>query len=161
MVINTNIDLVGMYEDSLCFQIGPSKGEKEGSSTASTPFMFVLGPNKLAICPVLAFAKHLLCNPCILSGKCKLFEGSNQYDQFNAIFCKILNLPKHRERFVNLQMPPQFFGTHSLQKGTVIFYSWCTASPTIVSIYISANWVLSGMMSHYIHYEAAEDMCVG
>jgi hypothetical protein len=25
--------------------------------------MFVLGPNKLVICPVLAFAKHLLCNP--------------------------------------------------------------------------------------------------
>jgi hypothetical protein len=162
MVINANIDLVGMYNDSLCFQVGPSKGDQEGSKHQDHPFHVYSVPQNPAICPVLAFCKHLLCNPRILSGKCKLFDGANQYERFNNILRGIVTSDEHRQALIDLQMPPNYFGTHSLRKGAVTHVACgTTSSPPIVSICIRANWAMPGVMSRYIRYEAAGDMYVG
>jgi hypothetical protein len=39
MVINANIELVGMYNDSLCFQVGKSKEDQKEASTMTILFM--------------------------------------------------------------------------------------------------------------------------
>lgn len=97
MLINANIDLVGMYNDTLCFLVGPSKGDQEGSKYHGHPFPMYSVPQNPAICPVIEFCKHLLFNLRIVSGKCKLLYGANQYDHFNNILCGIVTSDEHRQ----------------------------------------------------------------
>lgn len=77
-VVDSNIELVGMWSDALCFEIVPTKTDPEGKKNLDHPFHVYSVPENPAICPVLAMAKHLVNRPQILKGKCALFEGSNQ-----------------------------------------------------------------------------------
>jgi hypothetical protein len=69
MGMNANIDLAGMHNNSLWFQVGPSKGDQEGSKHHEHHFHVYSVPQNPTIYLVLAFCKHLLCNTRILSGK--------------------------------------------------------------------------------------------
>ena len=46
-------------------------------------------------CPVLAFAKYLMCHPQILNGECKIFDGSSQYERMNAVLKEIVHSDEH------------------------------------------------------------------
>ena len=139
--VDSNIELIGVEEDSLRFFVGKSKGDQEGMKHIDHPWHVYSVPSNPFICPVLALTKHLIANPQILNGKCKLFEGSSQYTRFNKLLGKIINSPEHRDEFICLKMPPAYFGTHSIRKGAATFCATgVTSSPPIASICIRANW---------------------
>ena len=117
-VVTSNIELVGVWNDALCFQVGVTKTDQEGSKHVDHPFHVYSCPENPVICPVLALSKHLLCNPRILRGKCKLFEGSNQYERFNSILRSIVQSDEYRNEFIDFGVHPKYFGTHSMRKGT-------------------------------------------
>ena len=59
-------------------------------------------------------------------------------------------------------MPSEYFGTHSIRKGSVTFVATgCTTCPPIASICLCANWEMSGVMNRYIKYESAGDQFTG
>ena len=70
-------------------------------------------------------------NPMILNGQCGLFEGSSQYERFNKIFVGIVKSSEHRAKFLELGIPPEDFGTHSIRKGALIYFH--TASTGIAT----------------------------
>ena len=111
---------------------------------------------------MLALSKHLLCNPRILRGKCKLFEGSNQYERFNSILRSIVQSDEYRNEFIDFGVHPKYFGTHSMRKGAASHVACgITSCPPIASICIRANWCMPGVMNRYIKYKGAGDQYVG
>ena len=155
-VVNQHMDLFGIWNDALIVQIGPTKGDQEGTKHVDHPFHIYSVPEEPAICPVLAFCKYLLCNPTILNGECMMFDGASQYERFNNILRDIVHSPEHRNTFVDLGIDPQYFGTHSIRKGALTHVACgITSSPSIASICIRANWKMPGVMNRYIWYEAA------
>jgi hypothetical protein len=161
-VIGSNIELCGMRNDALVFDLGPTKTDQEGKQNIDHPFHIYSCPENPSICTVLAMCKHLLHRPQILKGQCQLFEGSNQYDHYCSIFRKIVNDSRYRQGFIDRGLDPKYFGTHSLRKGAVTHVSsGITSSPPIASICIRANWKMPGVMNRYIKYESAGDQYVG
>ena len=156
------IDIVKIEEDAMLFDIGKTKTDQEGSKNIDHPWHVFSNPEMPYICCVLAMARHLICNPTILNGRCNLFEGSSQYDRFNRIFIDVISDPEYRETFTGLGIPPEHFGTHSIRKGAVTHVATgSTSSPPIASICIRANWAMPGVMNRYIRFENAGDQFVG
>jgi hypothetical protein len=89
-VIEQNIEIIGLFNDAIRFEIGVTKTDQEGSKHRDHPAHVYACPENPVICPVLAFGKYLACNPRILKGNCPLFEGSNQYNRFNNILRDIV-----------------------------------------------------------------------
>jgi hypothetical protein len=161
-VVSSNIELCGMRDDALVFDIGPTKTDQEGKQNIDHPFHIYSCPENPAICTVLAMAEHLICRPQILKGQCRLFEGSNQYEHFCSIFRGIVQDSRYKQGFIDRGLDPKYFGTHSMRKGAVSFVaSGITSSPPIASICIRANWKMPGVMNRYIKYESAGDQYVG
>lgn len=161
-IVNSNIEFVGMSSDALRFDVGLTKTDQEGKNNIDHPFHVYSCPENPVICPVLAMAKHLCKSNSILGGNSKLFEGSNQYEHYFAIFRSIVNSDEHRQSFIDRGMNPKYFGTHSMRKGAVTHIaSGVTSSPPIASICIRANWKMPGVMNRYIKWESAGDQYVG
>eukprot|EP00956_Cyclotella_meneghiniana_P034023 scaffold100967_cov120-Cyclotella_meneghiniana.AAC.1 len=140
-IVTTNVEFIGMSSDAIRFDVGLTKTDQEGRNNIDHPFHVYSCPENPVVCPVLAMAKHLIKNPDILGGNCKLFEGSNQYEHFFSIFRKIVNSQEHRQSFIDRGLNPKYFGTHSIRKGAVTHIaSGVTSSPPIASICIRANW---------------------
>ncbi len=91
-VVTSNIELVGVWNDALRFQVGVTKTDQEGSKHIDHPFHVYSCPENPVICPVLALSKHLLCNPRILLGKCKLFEGQISMKDLTASCAQLSGL---------------------------------------------------------------------
>ena len=108
-VVDSNIDLVSFQQDALLFDIGKTKTDQEGTTNIDHPWHVYSNPEYPEICPFLAMACHLICDPTILNCQCHIFEGSGKYEQFNIIFLEIVGHPKHRQRFIALGMPPEDF----------------------------------------------------
>jgi len=161
-VVTSNIELVGVWNDALHFQVGVKKTNQEGSKHIDHPFHVYSCPENPVIYPVLALSKHLLCNTRILRGKCKLFEGSNQYERFNSILRSIVQSDEYRNEFIDFGVHPKYFGTHSMPKGAASHVACgITSCPPTASICIRANWRTLGVMNRYIKYEGAGDQYVG
>jgi hypothetical protein len=159
--VNVNLELIGMFENCIALQIGKTKGNQEGTKHLDHPWHIYSVPSNPAICPVLAFSRHLICNPLLFSGGCKLFEGSNQYERFSNMLRDIINSPEHIQKFASLGMPARHFGTHSLRKGTISLVACgVTSCPPIASICLRANWKMPGIMNHFIRFEKAGDFYV-
>ena len=94
--------------------------------------------------------------------KCKGFDGASQCKQFNTMLRDIVQSNEHYQTFLSLRMKPEYFGTHSIQKGAIT-HAACGVmhSPPIASICICANWKMPGVMNRYIRYENAGDQYVG
>ena len=119
-------------------------------------------PENAVICPVLAFAKYLMCHPQILNGKCKIFDGSSQYERMNAVLKEVVRSDDHYEEFSKLGLQPEYFGTHSICKGSITHGAFGVVNgPPIASICIRANWKMPGVMNRYMRYESAGDEYVG
>ena len=145
-----------------CLILAKQKRTKKLQKNIDHPWHVYSNPEYPEICPFLAMACHLICDPTILNGQCHIFEGSWQYERFNRIFLKIMGHPKYRHRFIALGMPPEDFGTHSIRKGAVTFVATgCTTCPPIASIFLRANWAIPGVMNCYIKYESAGDQFTG
>ena len=160
--VTTNIELVGVLNDALHFQVGLTKTDQEGSKHIDHPFHVFSCPENPVICPVLALSKHLLCNPRILCGKCKLFEGSNQYERFNSILHSIVQSDEYCNEFINFGVHPKYFRTHSMRKGAASHVACgITSCPPVASICFRANRRMPGVMNRYIKYKGAGDQYVG
>ena len=161
-LVESKIDLISVGEDALLYDIGKTKCDQDGTKNVDHPWHVYANPLMPEICPVLAMGRYIICNPTILSGQCDLFEGSSQYDRFNKIFNDIVDHDDHRQSFISLGIPPEYFGTHSIRKGAVtLVATGSTASPPIASICLRANWAMPGVMNRYIRFEAAGDQFVG
>ena len=117
MIVFSNIELIGMGNDCLRFEVGKSKTDQEGRKHIDHPFHIYSCPENPVICPVFALGKHLAHKPQILTGKCPLFEGSSQYNHYTNIFRRIVQSAEHRQSFIDSGMCPEYFGTHSMRKG--------------------------------------------
>ena len=117
--VNSHMDLFGIFDDALLVYLGPSKGDQEGTKHSDHPWNLYTVPENPAICPVLAFAKYLMCHPQILNGKCKIFDGSSQYKRMNAVLKEVVRSDDHYEEFSKLGLQPEYFGTHSIRKGSI------------------------------------------
>ena len=161
-VVESKIDVVSFTEDALVFEMGITKTDQEGTKNVDHPWHIYSCPECPEICAHLAFARHVMYNPTILSGQAELFEGRSQYERFNKIFRDYVNHPEHREEFASLGMTPADFGTHSIRKGAATHISTgSTACPPIASICLRANWAMPGVLNRYIKYENAGDQFVG
>ena len=119
-------------------------------------------PEYPVICPFIAMACHLICDPTIINDQCHIFEGSGQYERFTRIFLEIVGHPKYPQIFIALGIPPEYFGTHSIRKGAVTFVgNGCTTCTPIASICLRANWSMPGVMNSYIKYETAGNHFMG
>ncbi len=160
--VNSHIDLFGIFDDALLVYLGPSKGDQEGTKHIDHPWHLYTVPENPAICPVLAFAKYLMCHPQILNGKCKIFDGSSQYERMNAVLKEVVRSDDHYEEFSKLGLQPEYFGTHSIRKGSITHGACGVVNgPPIASICIRANWKMPGVMNRYMRYESAGDEYVG
>jgi hypothetical protein len=160
--IQQNIEHVGMQSDSVVIEMGPTKTDQEAKKHQDHPYHLYSVPKNPAICIVTALAKHLVTRPHLLTGRHKLFEGSNQYEHYNSILCKIVQSDEHRDAFIARGLNPNYFGSHSLRKGAVTHTSsGITSSPPIASICIRTGWAMPGVMNRYIKYESAGDQYVG
>ena len=161
-VVDANIDLVSFTKDALLFDMTVTKTDQEGTKNVDHPWHVYSCPEYPEICAHLAFARHLLANPLILNGQTELFEGSSQYERFNAIFRGIVRSPEYRDEFASHGISPVDFGTHSIRKGAATHIATgSTACPPIASICLRANWALPGVLSQYIKFENAGDQFVG
>ena len=161
-VVNAKIDLVSFIKGVLLFDGGVTRTYQEGIKTVDHPWHVYSCPEYPKICVHLAFARHIMANPLIISRQTHLFEGRSQYERFDTIFWAIVDSPEHRDKFASLGMLPANFGTHSIQKSTTTHVSTgSTTRPLIVSIYLRANWAMPGVLSRYIKYENAGDRFVG
>ncbi len=79
-IVNTHIDLFSVMNDALCCDPGPSKTNQEGTKHQDHPFHLYSVAENPTICVVTAMCRYLICNPTILNGGVKLFEGSSQYE---------------------------------------------------------------------------------
>ena len=78
------------------FDVGATKTDPEGTRNIDHPWHLYANNEDPFICPVLALAQYLIDHPNILAGKCPLFEGSGQYDQYNNILSDIVSSKEHR-----------------------------------------------------------------
>jgi hypothetical protein len=112
--------------------------------------------------PVLAFSKYLLTHPQIMNGECSMFDGASQYDRLNALLKEVVNHQDHVEEFEKLGLDAEYFGTHSIRKGSITHGACGVVNgPPIASICICANWKMPGIMNCYMRYESAGDEFVG
>jgi hypothetical protein len=161
-IVNAHIDLFSVMNDALCCDPGPSKTNQEGTKHQDHPFHLYSVAENPTICVVTAMCRYLICNPTILNGGVKLFEGSSQYERYFTILRDIVRSPEHHQTFVDLGMHPDHFGTHSIRKGAVTHVATgMTSSPPIASICIRTNWSMPGVMNRYIKYKKAGDQYVG
>jgi hypothetical protein len=146
--IQQNIQLVGMRSDSVVIKMGPTKTDQEAKKHQDHPYHLYSVPENPAVCIVTASAKHLVTRPHLLTGRHKLFEGSNQYEHYNSILRKIVQSDEHRDAFIARGLNPNYFGSHSLCKGAVTHTSsGITSSPPIASICIFTDWAMPGVMN--------------
>ena len=161
-VVESNIEIIGLWNDALRFQVGVTKTDQEGVKHVDHPAHVYSCPENPAICPFVALGKYLMCYPHVLKGNCSLFEGSNQYSRFNNILRDIVTSPEHKDAFKRYGLNPQYFGSHSIRKGAATHVSSGTTScPPIVNICFRANWTLPGVLNRYLKYESAGDLYVG
>ena len=81
--VNSHMDLFGIFHDALLVYLGPRKGDQEDTKHIDHPWQIYTDPKNPVICPVLAYAKYLMCHPQILNEECKIFDGSNDYEMMN------------------------------------------------------------------------------
>jgi hypothetical protein len=102
-VVEQNIDIVGIINDAILFDIGVTKSDQEGTKHQDHPAHVYACPENPVICILMAFGKYLTCHP----GNCPLFEGSNQYSRFNKIMKDIVTSEEHREEFKRVGLNPE------------------------------------------------------
>ncbi len=155
-VCNAHLDLFGIFDDALLVYVGPSKGDQDGTKHIDHPWHIYSVPEGLKICPVLAFSKYLLTHPHIMNGECLMFDGASQYDRLNALLKEVVHHEDHAEEFGKLGLDVEYFGTHSIRKGSIT-HGTCGVvnGPPIASICIRANWKMPGIMNRYMRYESA------
>jgi hypothetical protein len=61
--IQQNIELVGMRNDSVVIEMGPTKTDQEAKNHQDHPYHLYSMPENPAICIVTALAKHLMTRP--------------------------------------------------------------------------------------------------
>jgi hypothetical protein len=80
----------------------------------------------------------------------------------NAVLKEIVRSDEHYETFAKLGLQPEYFGTHSICKGSITHGACGVVNgPPIASICIIANWKIPGVMNQYMRYESAGDEYVG
>ena len=161
-VVNSRFDLILFKNNSLLFDMGPTKTDQDGTRNVDHPW-HVYGCLKYPeICPQLSFARLIMANPLIANGRKAILEGGSQYDRFNSIFRGIVGCKEWCGTFASLGITPADFGTPSIQKGAATHMTTgSTACPPITSICLRANWVMPGVLNRYIRYENAGDQFVG
>ena len=117
--MNSNINVVGIHKDAIKFDIGVTKTDQTGQQNIDNPFPMYFVPENPVICPVLVFAKYLICNPHILEGNCKLFERWRQYNRINQNLHEIVLATANSAKFKDLGLEAKYFGTYSMCKGAV------------------------------------------
>ena len=149
-VINSHIELFGIFDDALLVYLGPSKGDQEGTKHID-PWHLYTVPENPVICLVLAFAKYLMCHPQILNGECKIFDGSSQYERMNAVLKEIVCSDEHYDEFAKLALQPEYFRTQSNCKVSITQGACGVVNgPIIASICNYANWMMPGVMNQYM-----------
>mmetsp|Transcript_21038 Transcript_21038/g.25871 ORF Transcript_21038/g.25871 Transcript_21038/m.25871 type:complete len:633 (+) Transcript_21038:146-2044(+) len=153
------ISHIRFEEDCLVFQFAKSKGAQDGEDHLG-PWHVYSNPLEPHICPVLALAKYIITYPSVLSGKVPLFEGSDPYNRYTKIFCKVIK--DNMDELRRLGVSHGDLGTHSSRKGVAtLVAAGCTASPPIVSICLRAGWSMGGVKERYFRHERAGDRYVG
>ena len=146
----------------MLFDIGKTKTDQEGTKIIDHLWHFYSNTEYPEMFPFLSMACNLICDTTIINGQFYLFEGLGKYERFNRIFLEIVGHTKYRHRFISFVIPPEDFGTHSIRKGSVTFVATgCTTCPPIASIFLRANWEMSGVMNRYIKYKSASDQFRG
>ncbi|KAL7474079.1 hypothetical protein ACHAW6_000073, partial [Cyclotella cf. meneghiniana] len=160
--VNSHMVLFGISDDALLVYLGPSKGDKESTKNIDHPWHLYTVPENPAIRLVLAFAKYLMCHPQILNKKCKIFDGSSQTKKTNAVLREVICSDDHYKEFSKLGLQPEYFGTHSIRKGSIT-HEVCGVvnGPPIASFCTCANWKMPGVMNWYMWYESAGAQYVG
>ena len=141
MVATSNIKIVRLWNDTIKLQIGLTKADQTGSKNNDKPFHVYSIQGNPIICPLVAFAKHLVCNPHILQGNCPIFEGSNQYDRIDNILQEIVLHKDNKDTFKHLGLNARYFGTHSIWKGAATHVaSGTTACPPMKDAWCAKPW---------------------
>ena len=99
-VIGSNIEAIWWQGDAIMFDGGTTKTDQEGVCNIYHPWHIYSNHEDPFICPLLALACYLIDHFNILAGKCPLFEGSGQYDQYSKILFDIVSSIEHRDLFV-------------------------------------------------------------
>jgi len=155
----THINHITWDDDSLVFYFMMSKGDQEGVNSKE-PWHVYSNPTNPYICPILALARYVFCNPSVLNDGCKLFESRDPYQRYSKALRRILE--ENESMFEAMGVDIDNIGSHSGRKGSATRCSTgCTVSPPMASICLRAGWSMGPVRERYIHYEKAGDQFVG
>lgn len=140
--------LAGMQSYAVCFDIGHTKYDQDGTKHVDHPFYVNSCPEKPVICMFLPPYKCLFGRPRILLVKCKKLIQPLQWHSLWQ--CTITRALTSCWRWSS----PFIFETYSLHKCAVTHVACgVTSSPLIVYICIGANQKMLGIFNCYIKYE--------
>jgi len=145
-------------EDALLIYFAHEKTDHTQSKPGDPRHIYA-NPYQPAICPILSLGIFFLVVDVTSSAASKtnyVFSGRNQYGRFQKSLLT---------RYVEEEMLGHglaSFGTHSIRKGAATYASsGSTACPPYTAISNRAGWIMPGVSSIYIQYQAASDQYVG
>jgi hypothetical protein len=157
--VNLKIQHIWFDNDALVIEFAKSKGHQGGEEHVG-PWHIYANPLEPWKFPVLSLGRYLLKFSDSIKSNGSLFGGRSQYERYSKLFLKLID--EHDDELCQLGIEKGDLGTHSCRKGMATMVAFrSTVSPPIVSLYISAGWVMGGVKEKYLKYKAAGDQFVG
>lgn len=150
---------IGWEGDSMVIRLPRHKGDQEGKRTMPRHlYANALEPN---LCPILALAVYMLCNPYHMNGDQRLFY----HDDIKRDYCTWLAKcfrTLTEEELALIGARPVDLGTHSIRKGVATHVSSLPGTANIVSIFLRLGWSLGNVANRYLFEgEGGQDQMIG
>lgn len=131
------------------------KADQTGEKT--TPKHIYANPYQPAICPILAMGLHFFSISYRETGDdhSKIFVGTISYDNFSRWLRETLGGVEI------LGFKPDDYGTHSYRKGAATHCAGFIGGPSIITIYLRAEWTFGTVQDRYLLYVDAGDQLCG
>ena len=145
-----------------CFYIysGHMKTDQFGEE-AKYPRHLYCNPTDPFVCPGVALACYLsLCFGTGKSANSKLFPGTCQYDRFSKLLERELS-DHSREVYEEFGFFYSDIGTHSIQKGAILYVASQQGGPSGAAICICAGWSMGKVRDIYMRFVESGDHFVG
>jgi len=145
--------------DSLVVHIPRHKGDTEAAH--SYPKHVYANPYNPLICPVLALALHIACTSYRTEeSQSGVFAGGSIDSKFSKWLLAVLEQLTDLE-LIQLGVPVEDVGTHSVRKGVASFASSIVGGATMIAVFLRLGWGIGNVQQRYIFQGEGSDQVLG
>jgi hypothetical protein len=114
-----------------------------------------------SLCPVLSLAILLFTTPSRASNQ--LFEGAGAQDErYSKLMHRVLKgLTDSEQQLLGSSAKAEYFGTHSMRKGSPSYVLGLNGGPAVTHVYLRARWSLGNVQDRYIMSAGGGDQFTG